>query len=66
MRLCVRVCYLDKVSECVVDVSSFRQEEAASRTDVIKEEQLLVLEAKHTSPISLYAPFETPSHLPLS
>lgn len=55
MCLCVRVCYLDKVSECVVDVSSFRQEEAASRTDVIKEEQLLVLEAKH---------IHTHTHLP--
>lgn len=35
--------HLDEVSEGVVDVGSFRQEEATPWTDVIEEEQLLVL-----------------------
>lgn len=35
--------HLYKISERVVNMSSFWQEEAASRTDVVKEEQLLVL-----------------------
>lgn len=35
--------HLNKVSEGVVDVCSFRQEKAAAWTYIIKEEQLLVL-----------------------
>lgn len=36
--------HLDEVSEGVVDVGSFRQEEAAAWTHFIEEEQLLVLQ----------------------
>lgn len=35
--------HLNKISEGVVDVGSFREEEAASWADLIKEEELLVL-----------------------
>lgn len=38
--------HLNEVSECVVDVGSFRQEKATAWTDVIEEEQILVL-CKH-------------------
>lgn len=37
------VAHLDEVGEGVVDVGSFRQEEATARTHIIEEEQLLVL-----------------------
>ena len=41
--------YLDEVEESVVDVSSFRKEETASRAEIMKEKQLLILQNKNAT-----------------
>ena len=38
--------YLDKVNQSVVNMSSFGQEEAAARTELMEKEEFLVLQDK--------------------